>query len=227
MATVRVIDIIGRVEEVLQDQDATRWSRLQKQDWLNECYDAIVALRPDANSQVGTLTCTAGVRQDITNIDAEAVRVLDVVRNLAVSSNKGAVRLKTRAELDDLDPLWYSLTGTVDIEFFAFDPKLPKQILTYPPALITAQLEVIYQAAVSPKHALTEPQLDPAGSQADVILLNDMYSPAIVDYVLHRCYSKDSTSNPAQAKAAQYLDSFITKLNAKTETDAVSAPGDQ
>ena len=41
MATFKVIDIISRVEAILQDT-GTRWPRLELQKWLNESYLSIV-----------------------------------------------------------------------------------------------------------------------------------------------------------------------------------------
>ena len=50
MATFKVIDIISRVESVLQDS-GVRWPRVELQSWLNESYLSIVLLRPDANAK--------------------------------------------------------------------------------------------------------------------------------------------------------------------------------
>ena len=54
MATIKVIDVIKRVEDVIQDSNV-RWPRLELQNWINESYLQIVLLRPDANSKTGTL----------------------------------------------------------------------------------------------------------------------------------------------------------------------------
>ena len=53
MATVKVREIIGRVEHILQDSNV-RWPRLELQSWINEAYLASVLLRPDANAKTGT-----------------------------------------------------------------------------------------------------------------------------------------------------------------------------
>ena len=91
MSTVKVIDIIKRVEDVLQDSNI-RWPRTELQNWINESYLAITLLRPDANSKTGTFTCTAGSRQNLTTGFSSALRLLDVTRNLAASSTKKVVR---------------------------------------------------------------------------------------------------------------------------------------
>ena len=50
MATIKVIEIIARVESILQDTNV-RWPRVELQRWLNEAYLSIVLLRPDANAK--------------------------------------------------------------------------------------------------------------------------------------------------------------------------------
>lgn len=87
MATVKVIDIIRRVEFVLQDTNI-RWPRLELQNWINESYMAITLLRPDANAKTGTFTCAEGTRQVLTDQFASALRLLDITRNLAATSTK-------------------------------------------------------------------------------------------------------------------------------------------
>ena len=59
MATIKVTEIVSRVEAILQDSNV-RWPRLELQKWLNESYLSIVLLRPDANAKCATFTCAAG-----------------------------------------------------------------------------------------------------------------------------------------------------------------------
>jgi len=66
MATVKVIEVVKRVEDVLQDS-GVRWPRVELQNWLNESYLQIILLRPDANAKTGTFTCVAGSRQTLTS----------------------------------------------------------------------------------------------------------------------------------------------------------------
>ena len=58
MSTVKVTDIIRRVEDVLQDTNI-RWPRTELQNWMNESYLAITLARPDANAKTGIhIFCT-------------------------------------------------------------------------------------------------------------------------------------------------------------------------
>ena len=77
MATIKVREVIKRVEDVLQDSNV-RWPRIELQNWLNESYLQIVQLRPDSNAKTGTFTCVAGTRQSITTGFSSALRIIDI-----------------------------------------------------------------------------------------------------------------------------------------------------
>ena len=154
MATTRVIDIISRVEDISQDS-GVRWPRLELQRWLNEAYLSILLARPDANAVTGTFTCAAGPRQSLLAQFPAGLRLLDVVRNLAATSSKRAVRKIDRRILDDQRPEWYAESETDDVQHWMFDPRQPKEFMVYPPASTDAELEIVYTASVG-EHTLTE-----------------------------------------------------------------------
>lgn len=222
MATVKVIDIIRRVEFVLQDTNI-RWPRLELQNWLNESYLAITLLRPDANAKSGTFTCSAGSRQDITDVFPSALRLLDVTRNLASTSDYKVIRIVSRSVLDDQRPSWHAETGTVNIQHYTHDTRQPKEFFVYPPATTAAQIEVVYADAPG-QHALSETDLDPDGSNTEVIKLDDIYMSPIIDWVLYRAYSKDAEYGANEARAAASYSAFNSALGAKTQVDAAIAP---
>lgn len=222
MSTFTVREIVGRVETVLQDSNV-RWPRLELQEWINEAYRMITLHRPDSNTASGTLTCAVGTRQDLTTGFSTAIRLIDITRNMATGSTKKVIRQINRAVLDDQRPGWHAETGTIDIEHFMFDPRLPKEFFVYPPALVTAEIEVIYSAVPSP-HALSEANLDPDGADATVISLDDIYEPMIVDWVLYRAYSKDAEYGANEQRAGAAYQAFMTTIGAKTQVDAAADP---
>ena len=222
MATVKVIDIIRNVEHVLQDT-SIRWPRTELQNWVNEAYLSVILLRPDANAKAGSFTCAVGSRQSLTAQFASGLKLLDITRNLAASSDKKAIRLVARSVLDDQRPAWHAETGTVNIQHYMYDPRQPKEFFVYPPATTSSQIEVVYSDAVT-AHALTESQLDPTGSNATVILLDDIYKSPITDWVLYRAYSKDAEYGANEARAAASYQAFAAALGQKTQVDAAAAP---
>lgn len=220
MSTVKVTDIIKRVEDVLQDTNI-RWPRTELQNWLNESYLAITLLRPDANAKTGSFTCAAGTRQVISNEFPSALRLLDVTRNLA--GNYKVVRLVARSVLDDQRPAWHAETGTASIQHYTFDPRQPKEFFVYPPATTDAELEVVYTDSPG-AHALTESELDPEGGSTEVIKLDDIYMSPIIDWVLYRAYSKDAEYGSNEARAAAAYQAFNAAIGAKSQSDSATSP---
>lgn len=223
MATVKVVDLISRAEIILQDTTNVRWPALELQSWLNDSYREITNLRPDSNTQTGEFTCVVGARQVVTTTFSSAIRVIDVVRNTAATSAKGAVRLVNRQMLDDQRRNWYAETSTVDIQHYMFDPRLPKEFLVYPPATTAARLEVVY-SSVPLAHVLTEAQLTTTPS-TEVIRIDDSYANAMLDYMLYRAYSKDAEYAANAQRATAHLQVFQSALGVKGQVEAASQPG--
>ena len=222
MATIKVIEVIKRVEDVLQDSNV-RWPRVELQNWLNESYLQIALLRPDASSKTGTLTCVAGSRQTITSGFSTALRLLDVVRNLASSSNKKVVRLIERSVLDDQRPAWHNDTASVNIQNYTFDVRQPKEFFVFPPATTSAQLEVVY-ADLPGTHSLSEANLHPTTGSAEVIKVDDTYLSVITDWILYRAFSKDAEFAANAARAGAHYQTFMSSIGNKTQSDVGSSP---
>jgi len=222
VATIKVIEIIKRVEDVLQDSNV-RWPRVELQNWLNESYLQIALLRPDASSKTGTLTCVAGSRQTITSGFSTALRLLDVVRNLASSSNKKVVRLIDRSVLDDQRPAWHNDTASINIQNYTFDVRQPKEFFVFPPATTSAQLEVVY-ADLPGTHSLSEANLHPTTGSAEVIKVDDTYLSVITDWILYRAFSKDAEFAANAARAGAHYQTFMSSIGNKTQSDVGSSP---
>ena len=223
MASVKLVELVSKTQTLLQDTTGVRWPVLELQGWFNDGYREIVNLRPDANTQTGEFVCVAGARQSITTSFPNALRLIEVMRNTAVTSAKGAVRLVNRRALDDQRRNWYAETQTVDIQHFMFDPRIPKEFLVYPPASTAARLEISY-SSVPQAHTLTEAQLiNPATTE--VIRLDDSYANALIDYVMYRAYSKDAEYATNSTRAVAHYQAFQNALGASAQANAASQPG--
>ena len=224
MATVKVVELIDRAQTILQDTTSVRWSVLELQKWINDAYREISLLRPDANAQTGTFTCVEGTRQVLTSQFSEAIKLLDIVRNVAATSNKYAVRLIDRNTLDEQRVGWHAEASTVDLQHYMFDPRLPKEFMVYPPATTSAQLEVVY-ASIPAAHALDTEELDPNGTDTTTINLDDSYANAILDYMLYRAYSKDAEFASNAQRAVAHYQAMQSSLGIKTASDMAAQPG--
>jgi hypothetical protein len=223
MATVKVVDLIVRAQTLLQDEDSVRWTVTELQYWLNDAYKETIGLRPDANTQTAEYTCVAGPRQVITGSFPNAIRLVEVVRNLASTSNKTSIRLTDRRSLDTQQRSWYSETPTASVELYMFDPRTPKEFLVYPPASTAARLEVIY-SVLPADHTLTALQLvNPA--TAETIRIDDIFATALFDYMLYRAFSKDAEQTAMMQRAVAHYQAFQNALGIKQQVDAASQPG--
>jgi hypothetical protein len=223
MATVKVVDLIVRAQTLLQDEDSVRWTVAELQYWLNDAYKETIGLRPDANTQTAEYTCVAGPRQVLTGSFPNAIRLVEVVRNLATTSNKYSVRLTDRRSLDTQRRSWYSDTPSASVELYMFDPRTPKEFLVYPPATTAARLEVIY-SVLPAEHTLSDAQLiNPA--TAETIRIDDIFATALYDYMLYRAYSKDSEQTAMMQRAVAHYQAFQNALGTKQQVDAASQPG--
>jgi len=223
MATIKVVDVIERVEDILQDT-GLRWPRKELQNWINESYLQISLLRPDANSKSGTFTCVEGSRQ---TLDADGggfstgLRLLDVVRNMA--GDEKVIRLINRSVLDDQRPSWHTETKTLNAQNYTFDPRQPKDFFLYPPATASTKVEVVYADAPG-AHELTDDELNPENNNTTKINLDDIYLSSIIDWVLYRAYSKDAEYAANAQRAMAHNQAFLGGINIKTQSDASSAP---
>lgn len=200
--TISASSIVRRATDLLQDQTSIRWPAAELVRWLNDAQRSIVKMRPDALNTTTTMTLAAGTRQDldVATLTPLPAKLIEITRNMAAGSVKRAVTLVPRKILDAQTPGWHAIPGTVDILHYMFDPRDPKTFYVYPPALVTAQLEVMYSAYPTD---IAEPA--DGALYSDVvgnISLPDIFADEILDLMLARAYSKDAeTGNAARADA--------------------------
>lgn len=210
--TVLVSELLARSDSALSDS-GVRWPHAERIRWLNEAYQQIVALRPDAASKTDTLTLSSGSKQAL---PANAHRLIDVVRNLA--GNQQAITLVSRAVLDATDRLWHMQPPTMDIEHFFFDDAEPRSFYVYPPAVAGATIEAVY-ATMPDYHTPTS-----ASVGDDSVRMPDPFVPAVLDWMLYRAYQKDADIPASAAKSATHLNAFLLLLGEKSKADVVVSP---
>ena len=213
--TISASSLIHRATDLLQDQTSVRWPANELVRWLNDAQRAIVKVRPDAMNTTATMTLVAGSRQDLDNasLTPPPAKLIEITRNMAATSTKGAVRLVPRQILDAQTPGWHNLSGSVNILHYMFDPRDPKTFYVYPPATTSAQLEVMYSAYPTD---IVEPA-DGALHTAVVgnISLPDIYADDVLNYVMARSYLKDSEYAGNSERAAGYLAMITASLGAE------------
>ena len=222
--TILASAIVRRATDLLLDNTSVRWPANELVRWLNDAQREIIVLRKDAVNRTATVTLAAGTRQ---NLDAMALTpapsaLIEITRNMAVSSKKKAVRLVPRQILDSQTPGWHGIPGTVDVLHYMFDPRDPKTFYVYPPALASAQLEIMYSGIPTD---LAEPADGAIFSDVlGALTVPDIYGNAILDYVLYRAYSKDSEFAGNTARAQVHYAAFGNSLGMEIKATILVQP---
>lgn len=222
--TISAQSVVKRATDIIQDQTSVRWPANELVRWLNDAQREVVLHRPDALNTTATVTLAAGTRQDLDSmaLNPPPAKLIEITRNMAATSAKRAVRLVPRQILDAQVPGWHNLAGTVDIAHYMFDPRDPKTFYVYPPALGTAQLELMYGAfpadVAEPADGAT--YADVAGN----IGLPDIYGNALLDYILYRAYSKDSEYAGNGQRAVAHYQGFANALGLEVKATLAVQP---
>jgi hypothetical protein len=215
--TIPAQSIIRRVVETLQDNTSVRWPINELVRYLNDGQREVVLYRPDAMVTNATVSCVAGSKQ---SLPSNGAKLIEVVRN--AGGSKRAVRLVNREILDAQTPGWHNLTGAAEVLHFIYDPRDPRVFYVYPPATSSASLDIVYAAYPTD---IAEPA-DGALYTAVTgnIGLPDIYGNVLQDYVLARCYMKDSEYAGNTQRAQAHYALFASALGLELAATGAVAP---
>jgi hypothetical protein len=129
-------------------------------------------------------------------------------------------RFKTSDGGKEILPLvWgrHAETGAATIRHYIFDARNPKNFYVYPKPSSAIYLEVVYSVAPTD---VTES----GGTVSGNLALDDIYSNAVLDFILYRAYSKDAEYAQNAQRAAAHFQQFTTSVGARTATDGAVNP---
>jgi hypothetical protein len=212
--TTAASTIIQRAAQVLQDTTAVRWDAAELVRWLNDAQREVVMFRPDSNTRTVTGTLSIGTRQNLNTITETAAlapyKLLDVIRNMAATSLKYAVRQTSRDLLDANTPGWHAEVASIDVSHFTFDPRDNQSFYVYPPASSSAQVEILL--SVYPTDVTIPAGGAAFGAVTGNISVSDIYANALLDYILYRAYLKDSEYAGSAQRASGHYQAFGSAL---------------
>jgi len=222
--TTTAQSIIQRATDLLQDQTSIRWPVRELIRWLNDAQRSIVKARPDAMNTTATVTLAAGTRQDLDNMSLTPppAKLIEITRNMADTSTKGAVTLINRKILDAQTPGWHNVTSGVNVIHYMFDGRDPKTFYVYPPATTLAQLELMYSAYPTDIADVADGVTYTAVTGN--LSLPDIYADDVLNLVMYRAYSKDSEYAGDPNKAAAYLQMVTASLGAEVAATVAVGP---
>lgn len=225
--TIQASSIVRRATDIIMDSTSVRWPVSELVRYLNDAQREVGLARPDAINRTSTVTLAAGTRQSLDNMGLSPApsKLIEITRNMA--GLRKAVRLVPRQILDAQTPGWHGIPGTVDILHYMYDARDPKTFYVYPPALGSAQLELMYSGIPTD---IAEPAAGAIYSDVvGTLTVPDIYANAILDYVLYRAYSKDSefagNAGRAQAHYAAFTASLMMEIKATIAVAPQAKPG--
>lgn len=208
--------IIRRVVETLQDPTSIRWPVPELVRYLNDGQREIKLHRPDTVRQTGDIALVAGSRQ---TLPANADKLIEIWHNKA---SKRAVQLVDRRILDDQTPGWHALPGSADILHYTYDARVPTEFFVYPPAIGGNSLV----GAFSVKPTDVPEPADGALHTAVVgdVAVIDSLANALQEYILARCFMKDSEYAGNAARAQAHYTMFANSLGIEVKGTIGVAP---
>lgn len=211
MAATQVNDVVTRVGQLLQDTTHIRWPLVEKLQYITDAAREVCFFKPDACVKTTVVSLVAGTKQ---GIPADGTTLIDIVRNMGVggATPGAAPRAVTRELLDAQLPGWHASTASAEVNHYTFDPQNQKVFYVYPPQPSSGMgsLEVAYSA---------EPSNATEGGTLD---LDSTWVPAIVNYTLYRCYSKDAEYAANASLAVAYYQAFNAQMSARTSAEQAS-----
>lgn len=213
--------IMGRFNEVTQDDPPKRWPIPVRVDWVNEAYKQIVVILADATATSAVRPLAPGVRQRLTDPASinlpNAYRMMDCVAN----ATGQAVRRIPAAVMDGLVPDWRRSPSSLRIEHWMFDDRNPLEFLVFPPAAAGAECLILY-SAMPEAHAIPDAPALP--DLTETLRIPDIYTPAVLDYLLYRAYLKDADDQSNFTRATTFYQGFTQGLTGKVQADQINSP---
>lgn len=216
--------VLGTVSILIQDTTNIRWPTSELLGYLNDGQREIVLYKPNAAlSPPVAFSLVTGSKQSLPGVDnsnpaiaaAHGVGLIlvDVIRNMGSGATPGrAIRVVSREVLDAQVPDWHTLTGAA-VQHYTYSPMDPKHFYVYPAAAGTLYIELIYGR---------EPVV--VAAVGNNITLDDIWIPALVNYICYRAYSKDAEYAANAQAAASYYQQFLALMSGKTSGETGANP---
>lgn len=222
MGTLTGANLISRIQDSLQDTTGVRWTEAELLRYINDAQREVVNFKPDAAADHSNVQLSAGTEQSIPDV---ALSLIKVVRNMSATGSsatgKRAIRLVDVDVLNSIEPDWHDPTVTGDaahgsvIKHYVFDPDDPRRFYVYPGVKSGSSVYVELVTARNPTDL---------SATSSTIYIDDIYGNALVDYVLYRCYLKDSEFAGNQQRAGQHYQLFINSVSAGASAKSLINP---
>jgi hypothetical protein len=214
-------DLITGVSIALQDTSFVRWSIAELLLYLNQGQKEIASFKPNASVTSASVQLVQGSKQ---SLPSGGLVLIDVPRNMGTdgATPGNAIRIVSRGILDAQIPGWHAAAlASNTVKHYVYTPFDPTRFYVYPPQPASpSYVEIVYGKMPTDVAANANPLALPSGS----VSVDDIYTPALHNYVMYRAFSKDSEV-AANAQLAQgYYTAFTSQLMGKVQGEAAVKP---
>lgn len=218
---MQVSTLINDVAKELGDPSMVTWNRPTLISLLNQAVKQVILVRPDANSVTENITLVAGTKQ---SLSVDSLRLLKAVRNMGATGSTPGKSLKyvDSETLDAFDPDWHSNTPVSIITSYTYDESTPSVMFVNPPSDGTTQIEI--QVSKIPVELDVNMDDITFNDPATVIGLKDIYSNPLMEWILYKAFSFESSSSASLSTANTHMQSFYNALGVKLKSDVMNSP---
>ena len=196
-----VSDIISDVRALTTDPLGVRWDDTELINWFNDAIRQSVLVKPDCSPVTETFVCAAGFKQSWSTLSFTLVALIDVIHN---DPSYTPISFIKREVMDLESPDWRNTAPQAHLDYYMYDPNQRDIFYVYPPVDVGTSFELVYAGIPAAITLLT-----------DAFPLQDIYGPAIINYIVWRAYSKDSDFSGNINLAGGYHGAFMQALTGK------------
>ena len=213
MGTLTALQLYAGAAEVLEDITYVTYLETSFLNWINDAQRAVVLADPTANGKIQTISLTPGVSLQTLPATVSSLGGLSINMGVDGLTPGKAIRGPVPQEtLDSLVPDWQTTPGTY-VREYVYDPAFQENFYVYPP--VTGAWYVQARVFATPTD-LT--------ASSDPINLTDQYAPAIIEWLLCRCYSRDAERTPNFGRANRHFANFFQLLGVKIKSEMATDP---
>jgi len=209
------MQIFTNVGNILQDTTNVRWTQTELLNWLNAGQRTIALVKPNVTMTTQIVPLSAGTRQVL---PSDIITLDQVVRNIAsdgVTPGPAILPIE-KVLLDNSYPGWHTAAASLTVLFYCWDDKDPTRFWVYPPQPTGTAQQVEAVMATLPA-SLT--------AASAVISLDDIYEGPLTEYILYRCFLKDSEFGAANLPQAMgHWQTMLELLQVKAAAEKMEGP---
>lgn len=214
MGTYQYSRLKGMVGKRLQDAGHVTYLDVDIQDAANIAQQAVALVRPDSTALYASVQLAEGTKQAI---PAGGLRLLDVTRNMgADGATPGDTILRAHRDIkDSITRSWHAAATATTVLEWLYDDREPHTFYVSPPIPASPDVyaEILYSKAPT--------DID---EDTDTITVDDIYVPAMLEYMLFWLWGGDREDNPNYERAANCFRKFESLMGVKGQADAVTSP---